>query len=235
MELVNHFQKEILFTIVLDYKKNNYIYQFWARNEIEAKLYWAKNIDLNKIGVDNAEIIRKQLIEDALDKDFYPSSLENLQSVWDASACACSFGDKKNFAVANIVATIPSNECISVINQQSTYYHREKTFFNFFKKKILYTIQLDYKGGTYVDQVIANTPVDAKIKWLKQLDYNVVYGVPKNKEETINDILLQKNEPSFVPEELKEFDSVSSTNVQLGDEIGRVTIVATKFDISDVR
>lgn len=234
MELIDHFKKEVLFTIVLDYKEKNYIFQFWAQNEIEAKLHWAKTIDLSKIGIHNAKEVKRHLIADAMDEDFYPFPLETplgkLKSAWDASVSPSDFGDKEILASANIIATIPLRKHISSINKSNTY-DKEQALFNFSKNKILYTIQLDYKGGSYVHQIFADDSVDAKIRWIKEFDFNVVSGVTnKNIGELKNNILLQQTEPNFAPQELQDFDSVWSTRVQLGDEIGRVTIVATKPD-----
>jgi hypothetical protein len=117
MVSLDNFEKKILFTIVLDYKKKNYIYQCLATNEREAKLNWAKTIDLCEIGVHDIKTIRSALIMDALDEDFYPSPLEELRSVWSASGCASNFGDEENFAVANIIATISSKKYTSDINK----------------------------------------------------------------------------------------------------------------------
>lgn len=221
-------EKKILFTIVLDYKKNNYIYQLWAVNEIEANLNWAKTINLFEIGVRDIKMVKNKLMADAMDEDFYPLPLEKLQLVWDVS-CEC-LGDEENFAVANIIATISSKAPVSNINK-SRYHNAEQILFNSSKHNILYTIQLGYKGGIYVDQVLASDPVEAKIKWIRQLDLHEISGAPnKNTEEVKNNILLHQNEHDFIPQELKDFDSVWSTSIQLGDEVGRVTIVATKLD-----
>lgn len=221
-------EKKILFTIVLDYKKNNYIYQLWAVNEIEANLNWAKTINLFEIGVRDIKMVKNKLIADAMDEDFYPLPLEKSRLVWDVS-CEC-LGDEENFAVANIIATISSKTSVSDINKSKNH-NTEQILFNSSKHNILYTIQLGYKGGIYVDQVFANDPVEAKIKWIKQLDFHGISGAPnKNIEEVKNNILLQQKEPNFAPQELQDFDSVWSTSVLLGDEIGRITIVATKLD-----
>ena len=87
------------------------------------------------------------------------------------------------------------------------------------------------KGDSYAHQIFANDPIDAKIKWIKEFDFNVVYGIPKNIEEIKNNILSKQTEYSFTPQALQDFDSVCNTDLPLGEKIGRVTIVATQTNI----
>ena len=98
------------------------------------------------------------------------------------------------------------------------------------KNKNLYTIQLDCKAGSYAYQVFAQDPINAKIKWIKEFDFNVIYGIPENITETKEKLLSQTTIQDFIPNPIENKDSVWTTYVQLGDENGRMTIVATQPD-----
>ena len=41
----------------------------------------------------------------------------------------------------------------------------------------IYTVVLDYKGGTYISQVKARTYKEACLKWADQLDPKVIFGM----------------------------------------------------------
>ena len=211
--------KNNLYTVILGYKNSTYIYQLFAKQEIEAQFLWISKLDLNKLGLFNANSIKDELMEDANNEVFYPGLLNGLQSVW----CSCVSSLGKDLAIANIVNTL-------IIKKNSSE-KNDNTLLQFSKEKKLYTVQLNYKGGTYVSQVFAFNQIEAQIEWIKQLNFNVIAGVPKNIEEIRNNLLLQQNEPIFSPQELKGFDSTWGTNFQLGEDIGRVTIVATQTNV----
>jgi hypothetical protein len=41
----------------------------------------------------------------------------------------------------------------------------------------IYTVVLDYKGGTYISQIKARTHKEACLKWADQLDPKVIFGM----------------------------------------------------------
>ena len=41
----------------------------------------------------------------------------------------------------------------------------------------IYTLVLDYKGGTYISQIKARTHKEACLKWADQLDPKVIFGM----------------------------------------------------------
>jgi hypothetical protein len=51
----------------------------------------------------------------------------------------------------------------------------------------IYTLVLDYKGGTYISQRKARTPKEACLKWADQLDPKPIFGMG-----TTGKALLQK-------------------------------------------
>lgn len=226
-----------LYTILLNYKKNLFIYQVLASNEIEAQLKWIKKINLNEIGAINANGIKEELISEAKEEFFFPVVISKFQNIWNTTVTSLSHNDSinKEYPIAYIIATLDTNK-IKNINRDQINNNLKLPLFHSLKGKILYTIQLDYKGNIYVEQVfLAGNYIDAKIAWIKQFDFSIISTASKNIEETKNELrtklLLQQKESNFIPLELKEFDSVWSTGVQLGDETGRVTIVATKTNI----
>lgn len=220
-----------LYTIVLDYKEKTHIYQIIAKDSKEAKLKWVKEIDLDKINAINTKEIREELIADAMDDDSCPKLLNGLQSVWYASSCACSFGDEIYCATAHIITTsTQKNIDFSRNNLQSTQ-KSKLPLFNVSKNKNLYSIQLDYKGNTDVHQVFADNPLDAKIIWINQIDLSKLSGAPRNIVKVKEDLLSQAKDLDFYPISVDGMDSVWNTSVQLGDAIGRVTIVATQSNV----
>ena len=215
-----------LYTIVLDYRKKTYVYQVFAKNSVEANLKWIKEVDLNEIGIFNTKGIKEELISEAMDETFFPVSMNNLQCVWSSSVTSFSEVDihTKEYPVAYIITTSTTN-CKYIQKKQ------QNDMLGFSNNKVLYTIQLDYKGSTGVNQVCANTQIEAKIKWIQQLKMNEFPGAPTNIPETKNNLLSQTKDPDFNPIPINGLDSVWSTSVQLGDEIGRVTIVATQSNV----
>jgi|GEM_PF-1408467 hypothetical protein len=220
-------KKKNLYTVVLEYKTNTYIYQVFANNEIEAQVKWVKCMDLNIINVCNAKK-KEELILNASDESDCPGLLNGAQDVWCSSISSLS-NDEHDYATANIIKTI-KNKQQSKDDHSKTVEKIEEAVFSFSKRKILFTVQLDYKGGMYVSQVLANDPVDAKIKWIKQLNLSEIDKAP-NTPETKDNLLADTKNQDFNPTPLDGMDSVWSTSAQLGDEIGRVTIVATQSNV----
>jgi hypothetical protein len=44
-------------------------------------------------------------------------------------------------------------------------------------RKYLYTLFLDYRGGTYISQIKASSPLKALTSWADALDYTQVQGI----------------------------------------------------------
>ncbi len=54
---------------------------------------------------------------------------------------------------------------------------------------LLFTISLDFKGGTYLAQVNARTPTLAVRRWAKELNANDVHGLgSSSKQQLISDL-----------------------------------------------
>jgi len=56
----------------------------------------------------------------------------------------------------------------------------------------LYSVLLEYAGGTYVSQVVASSPKDALVKWTRQLDASVVWGMGKKSLEILRDDMREE-------------------------------------------
>lgn len=60
----------------------------------------------------------------------------------------------------------------------------------------LFTIVLDYRGGTYLNQIRATTPAKACQKWARDLDASAVYGLGKTgKAELIEELRFDRPRP----------------------------------------
>ncbi|HUF04902.1 MAG TPA: hypothetical protein VMM38_12100 [Aridibacter sp.] len=57
--------------------------------------------------------------------------------------------------------------------------------------KPLFTIILDWNGGTYVYQVRAGNASDAALRWTKQLDVREIPGFGEVARRTLNDSLTE--------------------------------------------
>jgi len=55
----------------------------------------------------------------------------------------------------------------------------------------LYTFFLDYKGGTYVSQVKASSPVKALTAWAEALDYTKVDGFTSSAKKKLTEAINQ--------------------------------------------
>jgi hypothetical protein len=61
---------------------------------------------------------------------------------------------------------------------------------------MLFTVIMDFRGGTYVAQVEASSPRKALRTWARNLDPRPIYGLgEKSKQELIADLQEQDAEP----------------------------------------
>jgi len=62
-------------------------------------------------------------------------------------------------------------------------------------KNQLYTFFLEYKGGTYVSQVKASSPVKALTAWAEALDYTKVDGLSRSAKGKLTEEINQPPTP----------------------------------------
>ena len=59
-----------------------------------------------------------------------------------------------------------------------------------------FTIIMDFKGGTYVSQVLARSPAEALVKWATELEVQEIYGIGKKLKARL---VSQAREADLVP------------------------------------
>jgi hypothetical protein len=85
-----------------------------------------------------------------------------------------------------------------------------------------FTIILDFKGGTYISQVIADSPKAALICWSKCLETDVIAGLGKKKKKQITEKTISEDVVS-----LNDVTNVWCATFLLGKNFALVNIVQT--------
>ena len=87
----------------------------------------------------------------------------------------------------------------------------------------LFTLLMDFKGGTYIRQVSASTPSSACMEWAKNLDTSEIYGLGvKDKNYLIEKM---KNE---VPVPINETTNTWCASALVWGNLILVTIIQTE-------
>ncbi len=87
----------------------------------------------------------------------------------------------------------------------------------------LYTFIMDFRGGTYIDQLTAPNENEAVLKWAKQL--NVRYIGTKTKQLFIKELPERLKE--FAPKPIDEIKNVWCFTYQFKTGYGIINIIKT--------
>jgi len=87
----------------------------------------------------------------------------------------------------------------------------------------LYTVILDYQDGTYISQVREDSPEQACITWLKQLDLNMIGVIHDTHEHLLSEMISLEDKP--VP--LTGIKNVWCISFSFDDKFALVNIVKT--------
>ena len=92
---------------------------------------------------------------------------------------------------------------------------------------MLFTVLLDYRGGTYVSQVQAETPAEAVQAWAASLDPKVVHGLgPSGKKDLVR-VLAEDVEGGSGPVLLDGLTNVWCTSALMRGAGMTINIVST--------
>ena len=89
----------------------------------------------------------------------------------------------------------------------------------------VYTFVLDFRGGTYLSQVEAVDPFEAKAIWASNLDYKNIEGIGK---KTKKDLIIQVDDEEPIP--IVGLKKVWCISVLLRGHLGMVHYVQTEID-----
>ena len=86
----------------------------------------------------------------------------------------------------------------------------------------LFTVILDFLGGTYIHQVRADSPQEASIKWAKQIDKQGVAGIDDTAAQTLIEEVVDSS-----PTSLDGIENVWCTTALLNNKLALINIVQT--------
>lgn len=151
-----------LYSFSIDFRNKRYINQTEAGAVNEALQKWAKNIERKQIQ-HIGEKTKQQLIEDV---DFHIEEelvvhVDYIKSMWTSS-----FLIKTGFGIVDIIQTDENPEITDAD---------------------LFTFVMDFRGGTYFDQLTAGSVKQAVNKWAENLNVAEIEHLgEKSKQQLIN-------------------------------------------------
>ena len=87
----------------------------------------------------------------------------------------------------------------------------------------LFTIVMDYAGGTYIDQVDAPSVNLACIKWAENLDSSQIYGIKNKRKE-----LLMREMQDASPVQLDGLVNAWCTSALVAGRLALINIIKTE-------
>ncbi len=94
----------------------------------------------------------------------------------------------------------------------------------------LYTIILDYRGGTYISQVRESSPDDALLTWARTLDPRPIYGMGEKTKVELMDELLDDHKDGYMLVAITDTVNVWCATALLRGSIGQIHMIKTMAD-----
>lgn len=95
----------------------------------------------------------------------------------------------------------------------------------------LYTIILEFQGGTYVAQVYAESEGAAVLAWARNIGSRQIKGIGHNMKQHIVDMLQDEGEQGRRPVLLKELYNVWFLSLLIRSKILLINIIKTEFSL----
>jgi len=89
----------------------------------------------------------------------------------------------------------------------------------------LFTLILDYDGGTYIAQIESDTPRNAAIKWALNLEIEKIPGLGHSSKKTIID---EMKDDDKCPVAVEETINTWCSSFTVRGKLGLINIVKTK-------
>jgi len=161
------------FTLSIDFRNERYINQVSADSAENAAITWANSVDTTKIKYFGANVKQRLLkeIQEEVDEQLI-ISIRNSQKFWTFSYIV-----QTGFGIVDIIQTDENAE-ISDTD--------------------LFTFVMDFRGGTYFDQLTAGSIKQAVSKWAYNLNVNEIEHFGKKSKQQILETLADQNTTEII-------------------------------------